>query len=324
MVHADLPLISVIVPIYNMEHRMARCMECLQAQTYPRLEFLLVDDGSTDGSWAQMQRLAKRDPRFRLFRKANGGVSSARNFGLARMQGAYFTFVDPDDACSVHLIEWLYEALCQTGAALAVCRVCTRSEAEHFAPLPEADFPAPVECISLFDYDPWAEYAHVQCYAALYCVDVLGQLRFDERLAYAEDLLFFTQALLTAGSLAYLPDRLYFYTAWSTSALHGGYTPAQYADVAVWEVVCGMVQGFPRFWAGACTKYAFACTRAFYYSLTSTADCSALRRDAVHRLRQSRQAVLHMPRACRAERAKALLALCCPPLAERLWRCLHT
>lgn len=317
---ASPPLISVIVPIYQMEHRMDRCMECLLAQTYPALEFLLVDDGSTDGSWERMQRWAGRDPRFRLFRKENGGVSSARNLGLAQMRGAYGTFVDPDDAFSAHLIAWLYDALQQAGTSLSVCRVLTRPEAEHLISLPEPAAPGPVACVPLDAYDPLAATAHVQCYAALYRADLLRQLRFDERLACAEDLLFFTQALLAAGAVACLPDRLYYYTAWSRSALHGGYTPAQYADVLVWAQLCGRVCAYPRFLAGAQARYVLACTRAFYYSLTGSADCAPLRRDAVRRLRGSWRTVLRLPSACRSTQAKALLALSCPPLAERLWR----
>lgn len=95
---ASLPLISVIVPIYNMSGRMDLCLRCLTGQTYRNLEILLVDDGSTDDSWASIQKWAARDARIRPLHKENGGVSSARNYGLDRMQGEYVTFVDPDDA----------------------------------------------------------------------------------------------------------------------------------------------------------------------------------------------------------------------------------
>ena len=90
-----LPLISIILPVYNMADKLPRCIESLTAQTYPNLEFLFVDDGSTDNSAQVIQRYA--DSRFRILRKKNGGVSSARNEGLRSMRGEYGAFVDPDD-----------------------------------------------------------------------------------------------------------------------------------------------------------------------------------------------------------------------------------
>lgn len=91
------PLISVIVPVYNIIPYLPRCVESLQKQTYPELEILLIDDGSTDDTPALCDRLAENDPRIRVFHKENGGPSSARNFGLTQAAGAYVGFVDSDD-----------------------------------------------------------------------------------------------------------------------------------------------------------------------------------------------------------------------------------
>lgn len=110
--NAQQPLISVIVPVYNTSYRMDACIRCLLEQVYSNLEILLIDDGSIDNSWERIQYWANKDPRIRPFRKENGGVSSARNYGLDRMKGTFGTFVDSDDACSIHMIEWLYEAIC--------------------------------------------------------------------------------------------------------------------------------------------------------------------------------------------------------------------
>ena len=95
-----LPLISIILPVYNMSGKLPRCIASLTAQTYPNLEFLFVDDGSTDNSVQVIQQYA--DSRFRILRKKNGGVSSARNEGLRNMRGEYGAFVDPDDTCLLY------------------------------------------------------------------------------------------------------------------------------------------------------------------------------------------------------------------------------
>ena len=90
-------LISVVVPIYNMEAYLAQCLDSLLAQRFTDFELLLVDDGSRDASPAICDRYADRDNRIRVIRKPNGGVSSARNAGIEAARGHYLLFVDPDD-----------------------------------------------------------------------------------------------------------------------------------------------------------------------------------------------------------------------------------
>ena len=114
------PLISVIVPIYNVAAYVDRCVASLQAQSYRNLEIFLVDDGSTDGSEALCDEYAAKDPRVRVLHKKNGGLSDARNAALEQMQGAYVAFVDGDDWVSPYYIENLYRALKQADADLAV------------------------------------------------------------------------------------------------------------------------------------------------------------------------------------------------------------
>ncbi len=90
-------LLSVIVPIYNMEAYLAECLDSLLAQRFTDFELVLVDDGSRDASAAICAHYAARDPRIRVIRKPNGGLSSARNAGMEAASGRYFTFCDPDD-----------------------------------------------------------------------------------------------------------------------------------------------------------------------------------------------------------------------------------
>ena len=106
------PLISVIVPVYKVEKYLPACLDSLLAQTYQNFELLLVDDGSPDKCWKILQQYAAQDARVCIFRKENGGVSSARNFGLEQARGEYICFVDSDDLVLPQYLEWLYDALC--------------------------------------------------------------------------------------------------------------------------------------------------------------------------------------------------------------------
>ena len=113
------PLISVIVPVYNIEKYLERCVNSIREQTYTNLEILLVDDGSTDRSGEICDALSKEDGRIRVFHKENGGSSSARNLGISQAKGEYLGFVDSDDYISANMYELLWNAIEEFHAEVA-------------------------------------------------------------------------------------------------------------------------------------------------------------------------------------------------------------
>lgn len=104
-------LISVIVPVYNVEPFISSCLDSLSKQIYQNFEVLLVNDGSTDNSGAICREYADRDSRFHYFEKENAGVADARNFGIERSKGDYITFVDSDDWVTEEYLSILIETL---------------------------------------------------------------------------------------------------------------------------------------------------------------------------------------------------------------------
>ena len=114
-------LISVIVPVYNTEKYLDRCIQSILSQTYSNIEILLIDDGSTDSSGAICDKYAEQDSRVRVFHKANGGVSSARNMGLDKAKGTWFTFVDSDDWIDMDMYEQMYNAAIQNKVDMVCC-----------------------------------------------------------------------------------------------------------------------------------------------------------------------------------------------------------
>ena len=106
------PKISVIVPVYNVEAYVERCLASLAAQTYPHVEVVMVDDASTDGGGRICDAWAAREEGFHVVHlQENQGVSAARNEGSHRASGAYIAFVDSDDYVEPNLLEKLYQAL---------------------------------------------------------------------------------------------------------------------------------------------------------------------------------------------------------------------
>ena len=115
-------LISVIVPVYNMEHYLERCVNSILQQTYENLEIILVDDGSTDASPKMCDAFAQKDRRIKVVHKENGGLSDARNAGLAVAAGDYIGYVDSDDWIERDMYERMYGACVEQNAQLCVCR----------------------------------------------------------------------------------------------------------------------------------------------------------------------------------------------------------
>lgn len=116
-------LISVIVPIYKVEPYLDKCIASIVNQTYKNLEIILVDDGSPDNCPAMCDSWAERDSRIRVIHKPNGGLSDARNAGMAVATGELLAFVDSDDWISPDMYEYLYQRLTEDGSDVAACGV---------------------------------------------------------------------------------------------------------------------------------------------------------------------------------------------------------
>lgn len=129
----DKPLVSIVVPIYNVERYLPDCIESLTAQTYSNIEILLIDDGSTDSSGTLCDKYAQLDSRVRVIHQPNGGLSAARNAGTAAAAGAYITYVDGDDIITPDMVDILMSALVQHGAQMSVGMLQWLTETEEMA-----------------------------------------------------------------------------------------------------------------------------------------------------------------------------------------------
>ena len=119
----DLPLVSVIVPVYKVELYLDRCIQSIVNQTYSNLEIILVDDGSPDNCPALCDAWTERDDRIQVVHKPNGGLSDARNAGMATAKGEIFAFVDSDDWIATEMIERLVQTMERDDSDIAACSV---------------------------------------------------------------------------------------------------------------------------------------------------------------------------------------------------------
>lgn len=115
-----LETISIIIPIYDVESYLRKCLDSIMEQSFPYFELLLINDGSTDASAQICQEYVEKDDRIRYFEKENGGVSSARNFGIKHSRGEYITFIDSDDWVEPNYLEIFYKSIKEQDADIVV------------------------------------------------------------------------------------------------------------------------------------------------------------------------------------------------------------
>ena len=118
-----MPLVSVIVPVYKVEHYIRQCIDSILKQTYRNLEIILVDDGSPDSCGSICGEYAEKDKRIKVYHKENGGLSDARNYGVARAKGEYLGFVDSDDWIEPDMYELLVNVAEKNNADIVTCGI---------------------------------------------------------------------------------------------------------------------------------------------------------------------------------------------------------
>lgn len=115
------PLISIVVPIFNVQNYIDDCIQSIISQTYTNIEIILVDDGSTDKSGIICDEYKKKDNRIKVIHKKNGGVSDARNVAIDIFKGKFITFIDGDDIVSVSYVDALFRILSMSNSQIAIC-----------------------------------------------------------------------------------------------------------------------------------------------------------------------------------------------------------
>ena len=141
------PLISIIVPVYKVEKYLVRCIKSIQNQTYTNIEIILVDDGSPDRCGIICDEIAREDSRIKVLHKENGGLSDARNKGIAIAQGEYVGFVDSDDYIEPDMYEHLLGVIEKYNVKLAICSLWCEDENGNSA-IPELIDPIDDVCLN--------------------------------------------------------------------------------------------------------------------------------------------------------------------------------
>lgn len=206
-------LISIIIPVYNVEQYLPNCLSSIAEQTYKHFEAILVDDGATDLSGTICEKYSLNDSRFRVIHQENQGLSSARNTGLKVAKGEYISFIDGDDYIHPQMIETLYNAAIETGCKVSMIN---GKIVKHYSS-PEGEVAKKLQIINqdtlvnnLFNPphdDLLFKYSYV--WNKLYHKSIIEGLSFNN--ALCEDMDFNIRVFLKIDKLAFVDTRLYYY-----------------------------------------------------------------------------------------------------------------
>ena len=201
-------MISVIVPVYNVEKYLERCVKSIAAQTYKDLEILLIDDGSTDKSGKMCDDFQQTDSRIKAFHKQNGGLSDARNYGIEHSAGEFISFVDSDDYIDEKMLETLHRLITENDADLAVCSAMDVFEGKEVTQVKE---------IKEFNLNKVESYKYMlrgdgipSACNKLYKMQTVGNVRFPVGKIY-EDGFFTPQILKRVEKTAVTSKPMYYY-----------------------------------------------------------------------------------------------------------------
>lgn len=207
-------MISVILPVYNSEKTLERCIDSILRQTYTQYEIIVVNDGSTDSSKAIIERYSESDNRIVSIEKANGGVGSARNIGIERAKGEYVCFVDSDDYVAATYIEELYNCITSAVTDLALCLI---SRSEDLVSHENTQYDENNSLIrSIINNDEH----NAGPYNKLFKRDIIGNLRFAEDIYLGEDTLFCVEYAKKCKSAVRVNKVLYFYDVPTSTSLY--------------------------------------------------------------------------------------------------------
>ncbi len=214
-------LVSVVIPVYNMEQFIQACVDSVLAQTYTNIEIILVNDGSTDNSEMICSELAKIHTNITLINQENRGVSAARNAGVQMARGQYLTFLDADDTLLTNSIELLLKAATESDADMAIGKISIDEK------IPIGLFENNDFLIKALEDNPIAYYSCRILYKRIF----VQNIAFLEGYITSEDSYFVFECALKKPKVVTINEQVYNYYFHPNSMTHSSFTKKKYNDI---------------------------------------------------------------------------------------------
>lgn len=320
----DKGIISVIVAVYNVEKYLPRCIESVTAQTYPGLEIILADDGSTDQSGEICDSYARGDSRIKVLHKENGGLSDARNAGLSCARGEYVGFVDGDDYIEPYMYAKMLDACNEHDAQIAICRYNQIGGDPDWSEPDGETVPMDRETalrVYICGHPQYVIYNSV--WSKLFRADVISGMTFGKR--RAEDIMFTTESFCRADRFVYLDVPCYNYICSRSDSIMNEKDSRLYVDEIIpnyrEQVRYLKEHGYTVFAAEA--AYQMYRKMLFYYVAFAAGGRRRSARETAALMEADREqifAVFHRDGVKTGDRVRMDTFLFCPPLYYGLSR----
>ena len=260
-------LVSILVPVYNVESYLSQCLDSLINQTYNNLQIVLIDDGSKDNSWSIMQDYATKDNRIEIYHQENAGVATTRNNLLEKIKGEYVLFVDSDDWIELDMVEFMIDKAINEGTDMVVCGNVvndTRPALDYTEEIWPQD-----KVIKEF-------LRHVHFNGSLWNKLISFRLlkkqpTFHREISYGEDALFIWQLIQEVQNVVVTNKQLYHYRMNEGSLSHAKWSPNK---MGTGHIVWGLLEKdtkekYPQFTDIASTSFVVSDMWQLYYSALS-------------------------------------------------------
>lgn len=244
-------MISIILPVYNTEQYVKKCITSIKEQTYKDWELIIIDNGSTDKSYAFCREEAKEDSRIKVFHQyQNKGVSMARNLGLERASGEFLTFIDADDWILPDYLEELLREQEKTGADMVVCSYRKVTEEDRNADRGVAG--EKEETLQLYSKEEYFKYCllegNTHCWGVLYRAKRVEGIYFPSKITIGEDLLYLISTAVQMDKIAVSRYSGYQYFINPKGAMLKKFTPEYMDQIVCWQMAKEALLGaYPQF-----------------------------------------------------------------------------
>lgn len=230
-------LVSIIVPVYNAEQFLDRCINSILNQTYQKIELILVDDGSKDRSAEICTAWMSKDERVSYYYQKNAGVSTARNNGIENAHGEYIFFADADDYLNTTCIQHMTTTQERYAADIVVSNAIDVYDADRIKSYNSGSENILLKRDEALYHFLREDLFTAVCWGRLYKKSCVESIRFDTTMRIAEDSKFFYDAIQNSKRICVIPERLYFYCIHQGSVVHSGFTPKYYDELRFCEAI---------------------------------------------------------------------------------------
>lgn len=236
------PIISIIIPVYNVEHYIYKCLESIRSQTYKNIEIIIINDGSTDNSLSICQKFAQNDYRYILINQKNSGASHARNVGIELAQGKYICFVDADDWIEENYIEEIAKNIKSDIDIIFWGYTIDSPLGSYVHNLSEGLFEGKASIDTIYQMKRKYEYGFTVTCCLKREIIIQNNIRFPENISLHEDIVFINKYCRYVQRLYILDLTGYHYMKFSASSLSRRFISSDEAFNIAYEVFNSSVQ----------------------------------------------------------------------------------